>query len=309
MPRSESRTRTAIWSDDDFVALSERAQRLYWFLYSQPTINLTGILPMTLKRWASKASDSTEEGLTQTLAELENHNFVVVDFQTEELWIRSFARHDGVGNSPKTRIAAWGQLDHIFSRKLRPLAEAALRDMGIPNDGPQPPKKPVDTLSHTLSDGVSHTLSDTPSDTLRTRGRADSSLRPQPPSPDTSLPSPEGTGDLVLRTEEGDEGQQAMTPLQRRMHTACMPRSYVACAFEAVAVTRWALDHVSEQIVDEAIGWALAKKGSDDPVRLPRAIARVIREKAKDSGISMPEYDPQVYLRLVRSEAQAREAS
>lgn len=118
MPRSESRTKTGIWNDTDFRALSKDAQRLYWLLYSQGTISLCGVIAYTPGKWARMAKDDTVDQIEATLHELEKHDFIVVDWEEEEVFVRSFMRNDGVWNSPKTRSAAIAASKHITSARI-----------------------------------------------------------------------------------------------------------------------------------------------------------------------------------------------
>lgn len=298
MARTESRTKVAIWSDPAFLALTERAQRVYWMLYSQPTINLCGIVALTVRRWASKASDSTEAGIVEALAELETAGFIVTDMHTEEVWVRSFVRHDGVAKSPKTRQAALEQLPSIFSERLRALAADALS-----GTDPEPPDNDRNTLSAEAEYPIPE--SEIPQtenrDRPRTRARAVSVSSLQSPSPSSSLrlraDAPDG--DCVLRTGTGDSNPTP-TGLAARLLNACQPSSIEAGQVEAAAVVDWALRHVDQRLLEEAIGWAEAKRAGPAPIKLPRAVAAVIAHKAADQGIPVPDFDPRAALRLVK---------
>lgn len=161
MARTESRTKTAIWTDPDFRLLSRAAQRFYWLLYSQSTISLCGVVAYTPKRWAGYASDETLGTIEAALDELEHARYVVVDRDTEEVWVRTFVRHDGVAKSPKTLGAAREQAEHILSTTIRPGVYAALDPSG-------------NTLSDSLSDSLYPGRQNGVSDRPRTRACADS---------------------------------------------------------------------------------------------------------------------------------------
>lgn len=119
MARSYANVATAIWRDDEFRALSISAQHLYFLLISQPDISAAGVLSLNLTRWASRTAGITRSRLRGPLEELQEHRFIVVDEDTEELLVRSFVRWDnGYGNSnrqPSIRDAA----DAIESTTLR----------------------------------------------------------------------------------------------------------------------------------------------------------------------------------------------
>ncbi|MEZ0066728.1 hypothetical protein ABIA32_002740 [Streptacidiphilus sp. MAP12-20] len=119
MARAHGRTLASIWEDPDFLALTMAQQRLYLFLISQPNLNHAGLLPLTIKRWSSKAGDLTADELRSQLAALEAARFVLVDDDTEELLIRTFVRNDGVWKMPKVMGAMVSGAQEISSHQLR----------------------------------------------------------------------------------------------------------------------------------------------------------------------------------------------
>ena len=119
MPRSESRFKVTIWSDRDFTALTIEDQRNYMMLVSQPTISLCGVVPITWGRWESSAPDCTSDALRASFDRLESSRFIIVDYGTDELFVRSFLRHDGVWRNVKTRAGARAQVKHIVSAMVK----------------------------------------------------------------------------------------------------------------------------------------------------------------------------------------------
>lgn len=119
MPRSQARIHTAVWQDADFLALSAAAQRLYFLALSQPGVNLCGVVSYTAKRWARLAKDTTERGVKAGLRELIAAGFIVVDEDTEELWIRTFSRHDGVLDSPNAVRGMFRDFPTIYSEPIK----------------------------------------------------------------------------------------------------------------------------------------------------------------------------------------------
>jgi hypothetical protein len=126
MARGHGRILTSIWEDEDFLALEEREQRFYLFLISQPNLNHAGLLDLTLRRWARKASGLTVAELEQRIERLEKARFIVVDDDTEELLIRTFVRNDGVWRMPKVMGAMVSGALEITSKKLQ---QAMLAEM------------------------------------------------------------------------------------------------------------------------------------------------------------------------------------
>lgn len=211
MPRSESRTKTSIWDlSGDFVKLTKDAQRMYWQLYSQSTIMLNGILALTERRWSQTAVDETPLGVRDALVELEDHGYIALDWDTEEVLIKRFAHHDGVKPRSTVYLKAWQLLDHVASAALRAEAERQLARIGPDPRGPSSTDArqlstddyarggsedpfPVDssvlgtepqvnTPSDTPSDTQGHGVADTPADGTRTHARAVSVLRLHPPT-------------------------------------------------------------------------------------------------------------------------------
>ncbi|MFD7996873.1 hypothetical protein [Streptomyces mexicanus] len=119
MARAHGRILSSIWEDEDFLALTQQQQRLYFFLISQPNLNHAGLLPLTLRRWARKAQGLTADELHQHLEALAAAGFIVIDEDTEELLIRSFVRNDGVWKQPKVMGAMVSGAMEISSKELR----------------------------------------------------------------------------------------------------------------------------------------------------------------------------------------------
>lgn len=115
MARTEARIRCAVWRNRDFTSLPLDAQGLYWMLLSQPDVSLAGVVPHNPTRWAHLTSSE----IAPALGPLRSGGFVLIDESTGELWIRTFARHDGVLASPKTRAGMWSAWHNILSPVIR----------------------------------------------------------------------------------------------------------------------------------------------------------------------------------------------
>lgn len=95
-----------IWSDPEFIALDARPQQVYALLISYSTRNLAGVLPLTLKRWAGSTHDATVDNIAEALKALVANRFVVVDWDSEEVLIRTYIRNDEVYKQPNLMKAA-----------------------------------------------------------------------------------------------------------------------------------------------------------------------------------------------------------
>ena len=134
MPRREARLQVTMWTNRDFVALAAEDQRTYLMLVSQPTINLCGVVPLTLGRWARMAPDTPVDSLRASIGRLEAASFVVQDEDSDEILIRSFIRHDGVWRNQKTRAGALEQRGQITSPKILAALDGEIRRLNDERD-------------------------------------------------------------------------------------------------------------------------------------------------------------------------------
>jgi hypothetical protein len=108
-----------IWSDPEFTALDARSQQVYALLISHSSRNLAGVLPLTLKRWARSTIDATIDNLTDALKQLAANKFLVIDWDTEEVLIRTFIRNDEVYRQPNLMKSARKLARQVQSPSLR----------------------------------------------------------------------------------------------------------------------------------------------------------------------------------------------
>ncbi|WP_169165135.1 hypothetical protein [Cellulomonas taurus] len=202
MTRQHGRILTAIWADEDFIALNVAAQRMYLFLLSQPDLSHAGLLPMRTRRWAKKVSGETVESVEAALSALEGARFVVLDEDTEEVLLRTFVRNDGVWKQPKVMLRMREDAAQIESGRLREafaveLARLPLDDLskapgGRGGDLPSPFEQVsavVDTLREDFRDAFpmgTETPSGSPAVPPYVRGGA----LPLPPTPVPQPPTP-----------------------------------------------------------------------------------------------------------------------
>lgn len=202
MPRAHGRTSTSIWDDPHFIGLPELQQRMYLFLISQPDLSHAGLIPMRVRRWASKGPGSTPKTVRDTLNALDKEAFIVVDHDTEEVLIRTFVRNDGVYKQPKVMLRLREDAKQITSPRLRaafrveldrlPVDELSSNPSGSKGDGPSTRaqvEEVVEALRTDFEDAgeypperVSGRVSDTP--------RVRAGAFPLPPTPVPRPPSP-----------------------------------------------------------------------------------------------------------------------
>lgn len=162
-------------------------------MLSQPDLDCCGVVAYRPRMWAGFSGDGDEAAVAAAAAELVASGYVVVDDSTDELWIRTFMRHDGVIKTPTVFKAAVRAYDAIHSNTIR---EAILEHLppqvreGFPHRFlPLSPKEiapilkgaatPPDTLWDTPTDTLSDGVSDTPARATATSHQLLSSASPQ----------------------------------------------------------------------------------------------------------------------------------
>lgn len=211
MARSYAPIYTSIWHDPQFVALSSRAQRAYFLALSQPEINYCGVVSYTTRRWARLSGDTKPRDVERAVAELEAAGFVLLDPDTEELWVRSFVKHNGVLKQPQLRTAMRREYADIHSSRIQALFLTSLPEKereGLEAPCPQP-------------DGT------LPAACVPTRGLGMGGVvdepRPRPSTPDldqepsSSSRSDSRPADPPLDDDDGTLRKEAQARLERRV--------------------------------------------------------------------------------------------
>ncbi|MCK2242165.1 MULTISPECIES: hypothetical protein [unclassified Crossiella] len=108
-----------IWDDEAFCSLSGPSQLVRHFLVEQPNLAYSGVLPLTLGRWARTLRSLGAERLRTALAELASTGFVLIDEDTEEVLLRDFVRSDRLWRMPHMLTCSIREARLIHSPKLR----------------------------------------------------------------------------------------------------------------------------------------------------------------------------------------------
>lgn len=120
MARDHARLLYRIWSeDDDFINLRGLAQRLYMLIISQPTLSYAGVTSYTVRRWTRLASDTPDSAIRDAAQQLAEARFIVVDEETEEVFVRTYVRNDNILSNPNVAIASARAYRQISSRTIR----------------------------------------------------------------------------------------------------------------------------------------------------------------------------------------------
>ena len=154
MARHYGTIATAIWDDPEFRKLSGNAQRIYMMLITQAAITSVGSIAITLRRWAQYASDTPSDSLSNGLTELADRLFLVIDWEYEELLVRSFVRWDGGHTNPKRLPAIRSAAKTLGSPLLSGVLAFELTRLGVAHEITA---EPIDWLSDSLSDSHADT--------------------------------------------------------------------------------------------------------------------------------------------------------
>lgn len=118
-----------IWDDEDgFCTLSAGAQRTYFMLVSQRDIAACGSLALTLRRWSRTCAEKDTEAW---LVELIDHEYVLIDEDTEELLVRTFVKWDGGYKHPQRLKAINASAAALRSQPLRTAMAREMQKLGL----------------------------------------------------------------------------------------------------------------------------------------------------------------------------------
>lgn len=150
MARSYAPIYTSIWHDPEFTRRSALAQRVYLLAFSQPDISYCGVVSYTARRWAGLAPDTTPKAIDKAVHELADAGFLTLDPDTEEMWIRSFVKYNGVLDQPQLKKAMQREFRDIHSPQIR----AAFR-VSLPEKERGALHHPADRLPEGCGQGAS----------------------------------------------------------------------------------------------------------------------------------------------------------
>lgn len=133
----------SIWTDREFIGLGTAEQRLFFLLFSQPDLSNCGVLPYLPRRWARLASDTDLGVILTDLRPLADLGLVVIDRDTEELWVRSYMRIDEGFRVPNVAKSIAGAVEAVQSEPLREriAAEFASLTRTLREPSPEPLSK------------------------------------------------------------------------------------------------------------------------------------------------------------------------
>jgi hypothetical protein len=119
MAREHGRVNVEIWSDPEFRNLPPAAQHLYLLLWTSPGLTYCGTHDWRPGRLAALSSAWTADHIALVGECLAARYFLVIDDDTEEVLIRSWARFDGLLKQPRMAVSFATAYATVASEKLR----------------------------------------------------------------------------------------------------------------------------------------------------------------------------------------------
>jgi hypothetical protein len=119
MARRYGQVNVEIWNDPDFRALPPAAQHLYLLLWTSPHLTFCGLHEWRPGRLTKLSHGFTEDHTKAVSAALQARHFLVVDEDTEEVLIRSWARFDELLKQPRLAVSYAAAYAATYSPTLR----------------------------------------------------------------------------------------------------------------------------------------------------------------------------------------------
>ena len=149
MPRSEARIFASVWKDAFFTAHDAWAQWLYFHLLSQDDLSYCGVIALRQAKWARKAAGLTVADVERALKALEGTDYptaypdpesgptplIVVDYDTDEVLVRSLLRRDGIWKQPNLLKLARESAESVDSRRICGVLLAELKRLPLEETG------------------------------------------------------------------------------------------------------------------------------------------------------------------------------
>jgi hypothetical protein len=119
MARDHARIFTSIWADKDFRTLKAEDQQTYFMVLSDSGLTHCGTGIITMKRWIGQSAGRTDRALHKSLDMLCERRYLVLDWATEEVLVRSMLRNDKVFRLPNVAKSAYASWKSVHSPIIR----------------------------------------------------------------------------------------------------------------------------------------------------------------------------------------------
>lgn len=158
--RTHARIYLRIWANRDFRRLSPNAKLTYLEIITQPDLSYCGVLAYNPTRWAALIGWDDAKVSELAIEELECADFVVVDREEHELWVKGFIKYDGVLDQGKVKFAMFDAIERVMSTELQRAIRAQVAELEAL---PKPMRSPSEGEGdfHGVGEGVGATSNPT----------------------------------------------------------------------------------------------------------------------------------------------------
>lgn len=119
MARDRANIRTDMLGDTSYRELSINAQHLYHHLMIHPSLTYAGVADWRPGRLAKMSANGSRSHVEAAARELQDAYFIYCDDEAEEVFIRSFVRHDGLLKRHQLPIAMANAYAEVASPEIR----------------------------------------------------------------------------------------------------------------------------------------------------------------------------------------------
>ena len=217
MARSYTKLVVTISTDVDFIALSLPAKFVYVMLLSMPKVSPAGCIEYRPAKWSRMDRTFTESTISDAVDELSERGFVMRDDDTEEVFIRSFIKHDGGTRNSNMAKSVLSSIGLIESPRLRAAAHREFERAPKKGQVAHPEEHCSDTVGDTVIDPVHNPVGDTLSDTLGHLTAPTTTTTPSTaaaPGPKTGIPAADAAA-----FEDFDQAVNAAVAVRRSQTT------------------------------------------------------------------------------------------
>lgn len=113
-----SKLKRSIWSDPDIMSLSADATYVYIYALSGPKLTMLGSQEFSERRWVT-ATKLPADRLMAALDELVESRHLLIDWNTDEVIVRTFVAHSVTLNNSKTAKGIWNEWERLASASCR----------------------------------------------------------------------------------------------------------------------------------------------------------------------------------------------
>jgi hypothetical protein len=126
--RSEARLLFTVWEGLSDLR-SDAARLAYFAVLTDPSLTQCGAGPLRVSRWKKQLRWNDADKMRTALSELDEHRKIFIDYDTEEVLVRTLVRRDGVAKMPNVLRSALKSAVLIESHRLRKELAVELRTL------------------------------------------------------------------------------------------------------------------------------------------------------------------------------------